>query len=109
MKIFGIEYKTRRELIEENEKLKAENKAVIINKTKYVAKYEKYHVHRCRSEFIVPYGDESHFSYQKIKEYLCEQLTQEIFRNSIFEKRIDSLGRRVFSAEIPVLRKEQNI
>lgn len=106
MKIFGIEYKTRKELIKENEKLKAENKAVI-SKHQYVLKYENYRVHKYRSEFIVTNGDEL-LSYQRIKEHLCEQLIQEVSRDIVFEKGIDSLGRMVCYAEIPILRKEEN-
>lgn len=107
MKIFGIEYKTRRELIEENEKLKAENK-VAISESKYIPKYESYCVHKCYAKFIVSHEDESYLSNQRIREHLCEQIKQEIFEDIIFENGIDSFGRIVYSAEIPVLRKEEN-
>lgn len=104
MKIFGFEYKTRKELIEENKKLKTENRTMI-SKVENVSRYENYRVHKYRSEFIVTNGDEL-LSYQRIKEHLFEQLIQEVSRDIVFEKGIDSLGRIVYSAEIPVLRKE---
>lgn len=105
MKIFGFEYKTRKELIEENKKLKTENKTMI-SKVENVSRYENYRVHKCCAEFTIPYGDGSYMAYENIKKHLCRQLAQGIFENVKFEKTMDSLGDTVYLASIIVLRKE---
>lgn len=106
MKIFGFKYKTRKELIEEIEKLKAEKKAEI-GKLQYICQSKKYQVHKCYAKFIVPFGDESYLSVQRIKEHLYKQLGQELLEDIIFKEEIDLSGRIMYSVEIPVLRKEE--
>ena len=105
MKIFGFEYKTRKELIEENKKLKTENRTMI-SKVENVSRYENYRVHKFCAELTLPYGRESYVSHENIKEHFCRQLAQEISEEVNYERAIDSLGNTILLASIMVLRKE---
>lgn len=104
MKIFGIEYKTRKELLEENERLKAENR-MMFDKKEESLKYESYYVQKCYAQLIVPYREELYLSYQKIKDDLCEELFKMISEVVNYEREVDITGDTVHSASVYVLRK----
>lgn len=104
MKIFGIEYKTRKELLEENERLKAENR-MMFDKKEESLKYESCYVQKCYAQLIVPYREELYLPYQKIKDDLCEELFKMISEVVNYEREVDITGDTVHSASVYVLRK----